>query len=308
MFAASVYKMNVRASYDFPWRIGIVTFMANPKLLQGEEVAETLETLAKDPFFDLLELNPPEKPEHWRAVEKVKDETGVEIAIGAQPLVLMRGVNPSALDEGKRRDALKALKEVIDEASAHGVTKVALCSGPDPGVDARAKAKEALIASLKELAAHAKDRGVTIILETFDREWDKRQLIGPIREAVEVAEAVRREHDNFGLLWDLSHAPMLGEKPSDLEIAAPYLAHIHVGCAKRLPDGTLKDWHPGFYRPGSINGVEEVEELIEALSRIRYRGAIGFEVKPEEGQHWLEVVNAAKGVLYTAFARYVSKL
>ncbi|RLE87932.1 MAG: hypothetical protein DRJ96_03050 [Thermoprotei archaeon] len=308
MFTVGVYRDGVKCSFEFPWRVSIVAFMANPKLLQGEEVEETLKALAEDPFFDMLEVNPPEKPEHWRILEKIRDEAGVEIAIGAQPLVLMRGVNPSALDEAKRKSALNALKRVIDEAATRGVSKVALCSGPDPGVAARAKAKEALVASLKELAAHAEGKGVTVILETFDREWDKKQLIGPIREAVEIAKAVREEHGNFGLLWDLSHAPMLEEKPGDLEIAAPYLAHIHIGCTKRLPDGSLKDWHPGFYRPGSINGVEEVEELIKALSHVRYRGALGFEVKPEEGQNWLEVVNAAKGVLYTAFARYASRL
>lgn len=308
MLTVGVCRRGVKASYDFPWKVSIVAFMANPKLMQGEEVAETLEALARDPLFDMIEANPLERPEHWRAVERVRDETGVEIAIGAQPLVLMRGVNPSARSEAERSSALKVFKNLIEEAAARGVSKLALCSGPDPGEEARAEAKEALIASLWELAAYAEDKGVTIILETFDREWDRRQLIGPLKEAVEVAKAVRGEHSNFGLMWDLSHAPMLGERPANLEEAAPYLAHIHVGCAKRLPDGSLRDWHPGFYRPGSINGVEDVEELIEVLSRIRYGGAVGFEVKPEEGQHWLEVVSAAKGVLYTAFAHYVSKL
>ena len=101
---------------------------------------------------------------------------------------------------------------------------------------------------------------------------------------------------------------MLGERPDDLRRAAPYLAHIHVGCTKRMPSGELRDWHPGFYRPGALNGVEEVMELIRVLNEVGYEYAVGFEVKPEEGQEWLEVVNAAKGVLYTAFARYVYEL
>jgi hypothetical protein len=63
------------------------------------------------------------------------------------------------------------------------------------------------------------------------------------------------------------------------------------------------DWHPGFYRPGAVNGVEEVRELLRVLLELGYRGAIGFEVKPEEGQHWLEPVMSAKGVLYTAFSQ-----
>lgn len=192
----------------------------------------------------------------------------------------------------------------MDLAAERGVKKVAFCSGPDPGLGKRKEATQALIKSLKEITGYAKEKGVYIILETFDRNWDKKQLIGPIGEAVEVAKAVREEYDNFGLMWDLSHAPMLGEKPQDLYIAKDYLAHVHIGCAKETAEG-LKDWHPGFYRPGAVNGIEEVKDFIAFLADIGYKGAVGFEVKPEEGQYWPEVVQAAKGVLYTAYVKYL---
>ncbi|HDJ96954.1 MAG TPA: sugar phosphate isomerase/epimerase [Thermofilum sp.] len=306
MLAVGVKKDGITSTYVFPWKVSIVAFMANPVFLKGEKVEETLTTLAKDPFFDLIELGPL-KPEHWRVVEKLAEETGVEFAMGAQPYVLMQGYNPSATDEAKRREFVKKLKEVIDEISSHGVYTVAFSSGPDPGPEKRDEARKALVQSLLEVTEYAKEKGVIVVLETFDRDWDKKQLIGPIAEAVEVAKQVRKEYSNFGLLWDLSHAPMLGEKPEDLKVAADYLVHIHIGCTKKVSDGSLKDWHPGFYRPGAINGVEEVEDLLRVLKEIGYDRAIGFEVKPEEGQLWLEVVNAAKGVLYTAFANYVAK-
>ena len=307
MFSVRVRRRGLEASYEFPWPVSIVAFMANPRFLKGEEVEETVRTIASDLFFDMIEVNPL-KPEDWNAVERIAEDAGIAVAVGAQPLVLIEGRNPSSLDEGIRREAVRALMEVVDDAAAHGVASVALCSGPDPGVDRREDARRALLKSLEELADYAEERGVMIVLETFDRDWDKRQLIGPLDEAVEIAKALRREFDNFGLLWDLSHAPMLGERPDDLRRAAPYLAHIHVGCTKRMPSGELRDWHPGFYRPGALNGVEEVMELIRVLNEVGYEYAVGFEVKPEEGQEWLEVVNAAKGVLYTAFARYVYEL
>jgi sugar phosphate isomerase/epimerase len=106
----------------------------------------------------------------------------------------------------------------------------------------------------------------------------------------------------------LSHAPLLNEKPSDLSAARECLLHVHIGCAKRLPDGRLVDAHPGFYRPGAVNGVEEVAELLKVLLDIGYRGAVSFEVKPEEGQGWREPVEAAKSVLYTAFAKVVESV
>ncbi|RLE66839.1 MAG: sugar phosphate isomerase/epimerase [Thermoprotei archaeon] len=309
MFAVNVRRRDLDAYciYTFPWKIGIVAFMANPAFLRGEQVRETLETLASDPFFDVIELSPL-KPEHWKVAEEVKENTGVEYALGAQPIIVIQGENPNALDEPTRKKAVNALKKAVDDAAAHGIKKFAFCSGPDPGAEKREKAKNALIESIREIVEYAGDRDVYVILETFDREWDKKLLIGPLDEAIEVAKIIRKDFSNFGILWDLSHAPMLGEKPEDLKKFAPYLAHIHVGCTKKLADGSLRDWHPGFYRPGAINGVKEVADLVKVLHEIGYRGALGFEVKPEEGQTWLEVVHAAKGVLYTAYANYVSKL
>ncbi|MEM1631544.1 MAG: sugar phosphate isomerase/epimerase family protein [Thermofilum sp.] len=309
MFAVLSRKGEVEVVARFPWRVSIVGFMANPQVLQAvpQAVKETFEMLSGDPFFDIIEVQPlPE--EAWQVAEKVASARGVEIALGMQPFVLTRGVNPSALDEDIRRKSVGVILEEMKRAYAHGVRKLAFSSGPDPGPANREAALDALVRSLKEVCAEAQKLGVTVILETFDREWDRKQLIGPIGDAVKVAREVRESYGNFGLMWDLSHGPLLNEKPSDIKVAKEYLAHVHIGCAKRLPDGRMVDWHPGFYRPGAINGVEDVAELLKVLLEIGYKGAVGFEVKPEEGQAWLEPVQAAKGVLYTAFARLVSQL
>lgn len=305
MFSAYVPGKGVGGLYRFPWKVSIVGFMANPATLKGKEVKETFQTIVSDPFFDMIEIHilPDDV---WSEAKSVLEGSNVRLATGLQPLVLMEGYNPSSLKEEDRVKAVEAIKRSIETSAERGITTVAFCSGPDPGKEDREAAKDALIKSLKEITGYARKLGVRVMLETFDREHDKKQLIGPIREAVDVAKAIREEYDNFGLMWDLSHAPMLNEKPSDLRVAASYLAHIHIGCAKETSEG-LKDWHPGFYRPGAVNGVDDVKELIKVLVEIGYEGAVGFEVKPEEGQVWLEVVNSAKGVLYTAFARYLNE-
>lgn len=304
MLTVQARVKGVEAAVKLPWRVSIVGFMANPRVLQGdpEAVRETFRALTSDSYFDIIEVQPlPE--EAWSIAKSIADQRGVEIALGLQPYVLTRGVNPSALDEDVRRKSVATILEEVRKARERGVTKVAFCSGPDPGPADRGAAMDALVKSLKEVSAAAQKLGVTVILETFDRDWDRKQLIGPIAEAVKVAEQVREEYGNFGLLWDLSHGPLLNESPSVLKAAKDYLVHVHIGCAKRLPDGRLVDWHPGFYRPGAVNGVEEVKELLRVLLELGYRGTIGFEVKPEEGQHWLEPVMSAKGVLYTAFSQ-----
>ncbi|MEZ0345173.1 MAG: sugar phosphate isomerase/epimerase family protein [Infirmifilum sp.] len=306
MFAVLVKKGIYTYNVSFPWKVSIVAFMANPLLMKNSTQAavETVEALARDPFFDMLEFNLL-SDEVWSLIQPVIRNANLDVAVGLQPMTTAQGYNPAAVDEQTRRKAVEALSEAIKRSAERGITKVGFSSGADPGPENREAAKDALVKSLKELAALGGKYGVKLILETFDRDWDKKQLIGPIREAVEIVEEVRQEYSNIGLLWDLSHAPMLGEKPSDIRVAREYLFHIHIGCTKKLPDGRLMDWHPGFYRPGAINGVEDVAQLLSVLEEIGYTGAIGFEVKPEENQEWREVVEAAKGVLYTAFARTI---
>ncbi len=306
MLAVSVRAGKNIHLVPFPWRVSIVAFMANPLLMKNDVQAarETVEVLSRDPFFDMVELNLL-GDEVWRSVEPSLKSSGLEVAVGLQPLTLTQGFNPSSVNEDERRRAVEALSQATKTIASRGIRRVAFSSGADPGPENREAAKDSLVKSLRELASLGSKLGVEIILETFDRDWDKRQLIGPIKEAVEVISEVRQSFGNVGLLWDLSHAPMLGEKPSDLKLARGLLSHIHIGCAKKLPDGKLVDWHPGFYRPGAVNGVEDVSDLLKVLAEIEYSGAIGFEVKPEEGQSWREVVESAKGVLYTAFARVV---
>ncbi|MEM4790362.1 MAG: TIM barrel protein, partial [Thermofilum sp.] len=168
MFAVLSRKGEVEVVARFPWRVSIVGFMANPQVLQAvpQAVKETFEMLSEDPFFDIIEVQPlPE--EAWQVAEKVASARGVEIALGMQPFVLTRGVNPSALDEDIRRKSVGVILEEMKRAYAHGVRKLAFSSGPDPGPANREAALDALVRSLKEVCAEAQKLGVTVILETF---------------------------------------------------------------------------------------------------------------------------------------------
>lgn len=66
--------------------------------------------------------------------------------------------------------------------------------------------------SISEICDHAQPYGITISLENFDRDGDKKCLVGPSRESNPIAERVRAlGHHNFGLTIDLSHLPLLGD-------------------------------------------------------------------------------------------------
>jgi sugar phosphate isomerase/epimerase len=160
---------------------------------------------------------------------------------------------------------------------------------------------QALIASVKELAAYGQARGVALTCETFDRTVDKKCLIGPSPAAAEFARAVRQDFPTFGLLYDLSHQPLLFEQSeAALTLLKDYLVHIHVGNGVVDPNAkSYGDTHPRFGWPGGCNDVPELVTFIRALFKVGYLGNgkaerpwVGFEVKPQSADECSEYVIA----------------
>jgi len=305
MFYTSIYtKRWLELISKFPWKIGIVGFMIYPELQKMRiGIAEKLRPILEDRFFDIVELYDV-SDDDWRILEGYRYR--VDFTVGVQPDILAKGVNPSSIDESERSRAVEVLKERVKIAGERGIRYLALCSGPYPSEEIVEDSKKALANTLIELASYALKYGMTIFLESFDTSWDRRRLIGSLADAVDVLSRVRARYDNVALLWDLSHGPLLNEKPDMLKRYSDFIGHIHVGCAKSV-NGKLLDTHPGFYRPGAINDEEDVAQLLEVLYDISYRGAISFEVKPEEGQDPREVVATAKSVLVRAYQIFMER-
>ena len=304
-----LYGFIVRKGYEIvarlPWKVGIVTFMLFPELLKSDTGAgDKIRSIAGDPFFDLFEVAPMGDAE-WAKLKDVAREK--EFALALQPEILVRGRNPSSINEDERREVVKAFVEEIRRAGERGMKAVALCSGPNVEGADREKAIEAMVKTLRELAEEASRYGMAVYLETFDYQWDKRRLVGPIDLAAKIVEKARETHRNVYLMWDLSHGPLLNEDPEVLKSYPDLIGHIHIGCAKKVDD-KLYDWHPGFYRPGALNTEHDVAKLLEVLRDIGYRGAISFEIKPEGDQSPYEVLNAAKGVLLRAFQLVLERI
>ena len=307
-FTASLLIKDLDVHVTFPWGISIVSNMAFPDMVEGDDkYLNAVKIIGEDPFFDGLEI--PTPSDHlWDKIEDVLEDQDKVAILGAQNDVIKRGLNPCALEEEERKKAVEGLGNIIEDAGAHGVWLIALCSGPDPGANKRKDATGKLIVSLNELCQKAEDCGVNLLLETFDRTLDKKMLIGPMDEAIKVVSEVRKEHEDLGLMWDLGHGPLLGEKPSVLRKTGELIEHIHIGCSKKADDGGLLDHHPGFYSKNAVNTEEDVADLLEELEDIGYFGFVGFEVKPQEFQTGKEVISTAKSVLVEAFARAVPRI
>jgi sugar phosphate isomerase/epimerase len=124
---------------------------------------------------------------------------------------------------------------------------------------------------------------------------------------------VKRAHQNFGLMVDLSHIPLLGESPAQaLQPVREHVAHIHIGNAyfKDRQDPAWGDNHPRFGYPGSANDVPEIIAYLRELFLIGYlsvdgsrRGAVSFEIKPVGAEDPAVMIAAAKRKLLEAWSQ-----
>ncbi len=293
-------------------RVGLIHFMAYPSVMKGEgPIEETFRKIAVDDYFEAVEITWIKDPEVRKRVRKMIDTSHIDVAYGAQPRLLTTGMNINDLDEAARRKAVASLKEGIDEACEMGAKGFAFLSGKYDA-DRQEAAYRALVASTRELCAYAKSKGgIKVALEVFDFDVDKKSLIGPVALAKRYAEEIRAEYDNFGLMVDLSHIPLLHETAAESLIPIKdYIIHAHMGnCVVKDPSlPAYGDAHPRFGFPGGENDVDELVDYLQVLKRIGFlnkenRPIVSFEVKPVGDEDPDLVVANAKRVLNLAWER-----
>ena len=291
-------------------KVGLIHFMAYPAVIKGEgPIEETFRKIAVDDYFDVAEITWIKDPVVRSKVKKMIDTSHLEVAYGGQPRLLTTGLNINDLNEEGRQKAIATLKEGIDEAYEMGALGFAFLSGKY-SEEKKEEAYQALVKSTKELCAYAKSKGsMKVVLEVFDYDVDKASLIGPVALAKRYAEEVCRECDNFGLMVDLSHLPLLRE--TSVESLLPvkdYIVHAHMGnCVCKDPAlPCYGDAHPRFGFPGGENDVDELVEYLRVLLSIGFlskekRPVVSFEVKPFGDEDPDLVVANAKRVLNRAW-------
>jgi sugar phosphate isomerase/epimerase len=276
--------------------LSVVHFLAFPECGSGNgPILESIENILLDDFFAAIEISRINDLETRRQVAALIQQTHAKVDFGVHPIILGDKLNLNSADKTQRKKALEALTPFIDQAAELGAKRLSLLSGPDPGSSGRKDATHLLVDSLQQLCEKARGQNLSVVLETFDREIDKKSLIGPAAEAAAVAKELRKNFPDFGLLYDQGHGVLLGEEPlAALTTLKEYLVHIHVGnCVKVAGRPSYGDSHPRFGFPGSENDVAELAGFIQALFDTGYlcedvplngRPGIGFEVKPQAGE------------------------
>ena len=148
-------------------------------------------------------------------------------------------------------------------------------------------------------------------MKVFDLDVDKCFLIGHFKDAADVAEEVHGEFKNFGVLSDLSHFPLLDEKPEDaIPLVKDFPMHFHIGnCLfrdRRHP--TYGDRQPRFGIPGGEIDTPQVRDYFKLLLDLKLlkpenRPVMSAEVRPLLAEETSEVVIAnTKRVIKEAWA------
>ena len=271
--------------------MSIVHCMAFPNTISGEgPIVETIKKIAEDPFFGAVEITWIKNENVRQEVREIIEASHIKTAYAAQPVLLLQKLDLNSLIEEERQKAVEQMYACINEAKEIGSERVAFLSGKDPGDASRDKAFALLVDSVKNICKYALENGISMVMETFDRSIDKKCLIGPSDYAVEFAKAIRQDYSNFGLMYDLSHQPLLSETPeTSLIPLKDYLVHIHVGNG--VPDPNQPgygDLHPRFGWPGGRNDIPELAAFLKMLFKIGYLAEnktpkpwVGFEVKPQ---------------------------
>lgn len=270
-------------------RVGTILHVSYKQLGSGEgPILECLKKIVTDPYFEVVEVAHMKDAEVRKAAADMIARGHMTSSYGGQGRMLGAGLNINDLNEEGRQKALASLKEGIDEAYEMGVEDFAFLAGRYEE-ETKEESFQALLKSTRELCKYAKSKGdMPVLCEVFDYDIAKKSLIGPVDMVKRYAETICAEYDNFGLMVDLSHIPMLHETIEEsLLPVQQYIRHAHMGntVIKSPECPAYGDEHPRFGFPNSENDVEELAAYLRLLLKIGFlnekkRPIVSFEIKP----------------------------
>ena len=165
-------------------------------------------------------------------------------------------------DPATAGDQVAETLQAIDLAADVGAPRIRVFGGQLPEGRTREESVELLAESLKKVADHALERGVTVCLETHD-DWC---------DPAHVAEVIGRVHSPaVAVNWDVMHPVRAGGSTMDaaFETLRPWIRHLHVH------DGTRREDRLELVPIGE--GDFDHKRVVELLLTIDYDGYISGE-------------------------------
>lgn len=288
------------------FQIGTILWMSFPP--PEYEFETSLRRVLRDDYFDAVELTHIEDDIMRDRTKRLLEQSHMKACFGAPPCLLGPGLNPNALQECEREAAENVLLQAIDEAEYLGAKEIAFLSGKWEE-KSREEAFEQLKKTTWNLCRYAGKKGMTVNLEVFDYDMDKKSLIGPAPLAARFAADIRTKVSNFGLLADLSHFPTTYETGRFvIQTLRPYISHLHIGNAV-VKEGCqgYGDKHPRFGFPESENDTAQLTEFLKVLKEEGFFRAqdplvLSMEITLRPGEDAQVVLANTKRVLNRAWA------
>ena len=292
-------------------RIGLTHFMLWLDCVQDESVfTDTLPAILDRSDIEVIDYSLPYDPSLRAAMAQAVRDSGKEPCYIMFPIPLMEIPPGSPADNHQAINRL-LLQDQIDAAVASGARQMVFATGPDPG-EAERPEWQCAFAELTRWFCHAaKPHGITINLEPFDRETDRRFLYGPTEECVELIESLAPDVDNLRLLLDTSHVRLMGETfEHAVRTASRHLGRVHLAnCIMRdRSDPLFGDRHPPFGYPGGEIDVPELAEIFRTLLDAgclspQNRMQLVIEIQPWAGRSVEDTVTDNMDRLHRAWAQ-----
>ena len=303
-FPAGKEGTQMRESIHKYFKIGTIQWMSFPRM----DGKESLMTVARDDFFDAIEINVNKVGGFMEEAKAILDQSHLKVCYGAQPALLGPKLNPNAVDEEARQKAEAALIESVDKAEFFGAKGIAFLSGKW-AEETKEENYRQLLKTTVNVCRYAAAKNMNVELEVFDYDVDKASLIGPAPLAARFAADMRTLCPNFGLLVDLSHFPICYESAKDvIRTCRPYITHLHFGNAVADPAAEgYGDLHQRLGYPNSANDIPELYDFLKVLKEEGFFNAedpmvLSMEVLPTKDEDELIVLANTKRCLNRAWA------
>lgn len=288
------------------FQIGTIQWMSHPPV--SYDLLDSVKTLAVDDFFTAIEITKIADDETRDKVKHMLEQSHMKVCYGAQPRLLGPGLNPNDVDEEGRKKAEETLLEAIDEAQYMGAKGIAFLAGKW-NEETKKEAYSQLLKTTRNICSYAAEKNMMVELEVFDFDMDKAALIGPAPYAAEFAADMRKTHNNFGLLVDLSHFPTTYETSRFvIQTLKPYITHLHFGNAVVIKGcEAYGDKHPRFGFPNSANDTDQLVDFLTVLKQEGFFRAqdplvLSMEVTPWGDEDGDIILANTKRVLKRAWA------
>lgn len=206
----------------------------------------------------------------WRgkdldAIAKALKETDVQLV-----QFTAWGFSPG-LNDPKNHDAFVGEIEASCEVAKRlGVPMMTVVAGNDQPGMTQAQMHQHVIDGLKRAAPIAEKHGITLILEPMNVRVDhKGHCLYGSPDAVRICKAVGSKHVKIN--WDLYHMQISeGDLCGRMRDGFDEIAYLQLAG------------HPGRHEPGT--GEVHYNRVLEAAWELGYRGWVGLECSPIEGE------------------------